>query len=84
MRALGTVPVKGKRSRVYVHEVLDVASNQGDQAKLDSLASFAEGVALLEGGDHAAARICFAEVLARNPSDPAALVLMQRAISGRH
>jgi len=84
LRALGTVPVKGKRSRVYVHEVLDVASNQGDQAKLDSLASFAEGVALLEGGDHAAARICFAEVLARNPSDPAALVLMQRAISGRH
>ncbi len=78
IRYLDTVMVKGKEKAVKVFEILDGLRDEQRSLKLETNASFQEGIELYREKAFAKAQKAFEQVSTRNPEDKAAALYVSR------
>ncbi len=81
MREVGRLTVKGKTQSVTVYEVFDADPPWMREGKLQSLAVFAEALALYKTQQWQAAAIAFQRCLDQNPLDSVAQIYLDRCQS---
>lgn len=78
-RYLGPMPIRGKSTRIEIHEILDGQSDYVLEMHAATLTDFNAGVGAFYAKDFATAAVAFARVLEKNPGDRVASLYRERA-----